>query len=1192
MKKRVFFRSVLLYIFFLAQGCNAAALAETLEKAGQKLRHSSDQIFVGVVEEKKGQLASLKATLEAFDEETKKGAVVLKEDIERVSGRLAVTKSEFNKNPENESYNKQLFVLNETYQVLQDIIRTREQVHLLLELFIKEVKAFLDDSAFEGYKSEHRLQERLYYFFEDLQKMNQRVVEQEKRVAQLADQEKNAKMELAGLKRAMAITGESLKKKQIEIEELMANAEQQDEDFVLETERNVALMQDQEQLYRYKVMLDEILVQEIEYKIGLYAHQSFMAKSHLALFKDYIRKIKPAVRVSEADIAYAKDELSKWKQGYYKTKERYRQEIDKLQDEFKKKEKRRQTMATELNVSLGRDIDDFSKDLPPTVEAYLNFCEVARVSVDMLLIKTKIDLLEAQVALEDEKFHYENLQIDVKESYYKIATRKLTSDDDIAQETKKYVALFAEAKSKALRYKEKIVYIGDLLSIQKGVIDAIERHRKELTNLKKTVFALHAKEYTQCIDLLAQSEQVIKNQIDVLTKLTGVYSGVASIVGSNSRLINFIKTELETITIWYRPDYAISWQATRNIPSDIALFFTDIRSYISRFDTAAFMVQIKDSLARSDHLGILFLKLCLCIGLLFFCKRCIPVFADFVMSVDQNSEGVIRSTLLMVGLLLQFLQHIFWGFALWLFLYFFLKLNMLPDPYIYALFYLCSIPYLLIVAHTFIQFLIRFNERYDYALLMKDFQRRFVLVFSALMYSTITITLFRKAFMFTNYYKSELPRVLLAVNFIIQVVLIFFVIPKDQLLEIIPDTNEMWRWIGREISKYYYVLLSFAFCIIILGSPYIGHFRLVEYMFFAMIKTVLLLVGLLSLYALLKRLIYRICFITDKEVARERFSKGKTWFGLLIIVLLLSITIFTVFMGARIWGWPVNVSDMVSWLDEPLLNKGTATPITVNSFLHIIGFIFAGFIVSYALNRFVLDKIFDLLLVDMGVQHTVTRIMHYIVVVIAVFIGLQSVGLGQMIVVVMGALVFSLGWVLKEPISDFVAYFIILVQRPLKIGDYVKIDDEMQGVVRRITPRSVILRRKNSTTIVVPNSMVTTNYVINWNYTRSFIALNDIELVIPFKEDPARVQELLRQVIESHPSILKTPPVVVRLEEFLTYGYRFMARGYVSSVYTLEMWNIASDVRIAIVKKLYENNIEIAIPVRMVKDPSHTKHVQ
>ena len=147
------------------------------------------------------------------------------------------------------------------------------------------------------------------------------------------------------------------------------------------------------------------------------------------------------------------------------------------------------------------------------------------------------------------------------------------------------------------------------------------------------------------------------------------------------------------------------------------------------------------------------------------------------------------------------------------------------------------------------------------------------------------------------------------------------------------------------------------------------------------------------------------------------------------------------------------------------------------------------------MNRFVLDRVFDLLLVDPGVQHTVTSITQYIVILIAVFLGFQSAKLGEIVQIIMGALILGLGLILKDPTTDFVAYFIILVQRPLKIGDYISIDEDITGAVRRITARAVILRRKNSTTLIVPNSYVIshtiTNGTIREALLRSTISLSE-----------------------------------------------------------------------------------------------------
>jgi len=182
-----------------------------------------------------------------------------------------------------------------------------------------------------------------------------------------------------------------------------------------------------------------------------------------------------------------------------------------------------------------------------------------------------------------------------------------------------------------------------------------------------------------------------------------------------------------------------------------------------------------------------------------------------------------------------------------------------------------------------------------------------------------------------------------------------------------------------------------------------------------------------------------------------------------------------------------------------------------------------------------------------------------------------------------------LGWILREPISDFIAYFVILVQRPIKIGDYIQIDRDVVGVVRRITARSVILRRKNSVTVIVPNSTLINKNVNNWN-CHSFFAFNDIILYISYQEDPYRVKELLMQVVQSHPNILRSPQPIIRLELFGEFGFRFMVRGFLSSVYVLEQWDIESDIRLAIAKLLRDNNIHIAI--RAVGMTTEAEHIE
>jgi len=175
-----------------------------------------------------------------------------------------------------------------------------------------------------------------------------------------------------------------------------------------------------------------------------------------------------------------------------------------------------------------------------------------------------------------------------------------------------------------------------------------------------------------------------------------------------------------------------------------------------------------------------------------------------------------------------------------------------------------------------------------------------------------------------------------------------------------------------------------------------------------------------------------------------------------------------------------------------------------------------------------------------------------------------------------------MAYLVKDPVSDFFAYMMILIQRPIKIGDFIKLDDNTFGVVRKITLRAVLIRKKNSVTMIVPNTEVMRKIVTNWNYRPGFVACDDIHLPIPYKEDPGRVREIVLKVLDESPYILKSPKPIVRLESFDEFGYVYTIRVYVSSNYTLDIWDIASNIRIELVQTLRKNGIQIAIPMRRI----------
>jgi small-conductance mechanosensitive channel len=649
------------------------------------------------------------------------------------------------------------------------------------------------------------------------------------------------------------------------------------------------------------------------------------------------------------------------------------------------------------------------------------------------------------------------------------------------------------------------------------------------------------------------------------------------------RLIDFINTELQTSTIWYRPAYAITLEGVKNIISDTKAFFNDIRIYIAKFSSTVLMINLYEGFSHPLSVFLLLLALSALICALYFITRYQDALHHIMFIQSSNYGALLSMGGFIIGTIITFICTFNRGIFVWIALW--LLCCIIPDNYLFILFYLFSIPYLLYLSHRFIKMLMVMNSEYDHILLSEDFQRRFELVFSTLVYLTIIVFFFRQAFMLSNVYlRSELSNILLAVNFIILQISLILLITKEQIMGIIPDYSDFWRWIHAHVNHYYYLILLFVVAIIIMSNPYVGFGRLVLYLLSGSLYTAVLIKTLSLVHDFVKKATSIIFFSQEDTIVRERFSYAKTYFGLVIIGSFVILGFIAFFGAAKIWGWDVALTDLRQWLQVPLLLEDTMHPITIMSLLKIIAFVIGGLAAAYSLKQYVLARIFDLLLVESGVQHTVNSIIQYIVIIIAVFFAFNSVGLGSLIGNVFIALALSIGLYLKDPISDFISYFVILVQRPIKIGDYIKIDEETMGVVRKITPRSVVLRRKNSTTIIVPNSYIVSKSIENWNYVRNFIAINDITLFVYFKEDAHRIKAILLAATEEHPNVLKNPRSIIRLNNFTEYGYEFMVRCFISSAYTLEMWDIGSDIRLLIAKAFREQGIDFAIPMYKVDE--------
>ena len=1149
---------------------------------------TNQKFFIGVVEEKQKLLDEFIKEQNGFITSHKIFLEKITRQIDEIKTFNTKVENELQKNPEDDFLIKQQVIIKESEQVLKDTQRTYDDNVTLVADIVSQLQMFLDDPNFELFRKKNKLNERLYYSFDDLQSLNDHILDYEQRVVQKTDQEKSLRVEKESRRRIVANLQEEFDKRQQDIK-AFTDAMAANNLLGSESEQEKEIIKIEDLLYKYKKRLADLRLKEITYQMKSVELQLFLAKAHLDLFKKQLRIVKSAIHVSEADITLAEEDLAKEQKNYFSHKDSLRYDRERIVAAQKGNEKELNALSKQLSISLGSEIDEWTKRPKQTSDSYVGLVHIGALNREVILYSKEKDLLDAYIALEEEKFNYKKIKTEAKKTYHKISTRGFLTEEEIARERSEYEIKKKDAEENIKLYQTKINGIATTLNHAKKILDRVNTFHEDAEKQIDLIFKNKNKEYSVFTTYLLRADRALKKEIDILGKVAGTYSGIIAEIQSTVRLIDFISNELQASTIWYRPAYAITLEGVKNIISDTKAFFNDIRIYLAKFSSKMFLLHAWEGFAHPLTILFFFLIFFGFIIAFFVVKKYRAEIIHFFLIRCSNYGLLVSMAGFVLGTMVTFIFMFSRSICAWLTLW--LLCIMVPDTYFSILFYLCSIPYLLYLSYRFIRLLLYMNNQYNHVLLSEDFKRRFELVISTLIYVTIVIFFFRQAFMLSPIYlRSELSNILLAINFIVLQISLILLITKEQIMGIIPITSEFWKWIYAYVDHYFYLILFFVVAIIIMSNPYVGFGRLVLYLLSGSMYMLILIKILSLLHDVVKTTTSMLFFTQDDTIVKERFAYAKTCFGLVIIASFVILGFIGFIVAAKIWGFDVAVTDLKQWLNLPLLLEGTTHPITTLSLLKIIAFILGGFAVGYLLKQYVLARIFDLLLVEPGVQHTVTSIIQYVVIIIATFFAFNSVGLGSLIGSMFIALALSIGLYLKDPISDFISYFIILVQRPIKIGDYVKIDDETMGVVRKITPRSVILRRKNSTTIIVPNSYVVSKSIENWNYVRNFIALHDIALFVYYKEDPSQVKTILQAAVENHPNVLKNPRTIVRLMNFSEYGYEFMVRCFVSSAYTLEMWELTSDVRLLISKAFKENSIEFAVPIYRVDEYGHYYH--
>ncbi|WBU61214.1 mechanosensitive ion channel family protein [Paracoccus albus] len=403
------------------------------------------------------------------------------------------------------------------------------------------------------------------------------------------------------------------------------------------------------------------------------------------------------------------------------------------------------------------------------------------------------------------------------------------------------------------------------------------------------------------------------------------------------------------------------------------------------------------------------------------------------------------------------------------------------------------------------------------------------------------------------------------IHFIIMLGGAFFLFQLANIL------RRMTRYYGNEAAPYRAKILAGVgrllrlIVVVSLVLVMIGFVNGGNALFWPAVKS-LALIGLLILLQDFIADLYSLA-LRSKEGARD--SLIPLLIGLLLIVA--SVPVF-----ALIWG--ASLSDLLEARTRILNGVSFGSfSISPGAVLTLLIVFAIGYMITKWLQSVLGTQILPRTKLDRGAQSAAVSGLGYIGIFLAALLAITSAGFDlSSLAIVAGALSVGIGFGLQTIVQNFVSGIILLIERPISVGDWVEAGGQ-QGIVQEISVRSTRIKTFDQTDVIVPNSDLISQTVTNW--TRGNARGRIIVPVgVAYGSDTRKVEQILREIAEDQPTVLIDPAPAILLMNFGADSLDFEVRCILSDI--SGGIGVASEMRHQIAQRFAAEGIEIPFAQR------------